>query len=150
MKQNVRGVGVGTISLVLIFSVLCITVFAILTLSTANSERIMANRTADFVTSYYNADTNATILKAHILEAYRNGTFPEDTNIDETVFGVPLITELLNDNLYVSFIYEVNDVLDLSIKLRLSEESETVLEWRLVNSQEWEVDDSLPVWDGTY
>jgi len=150
MKQNVRGVGVGTVSLVLIFAVLCLTVFAVLTLSTANAEKTMANRTADFITSYYNADTNATIITAHILESYRSGNFPEEGDIDASFFGVPL-TAKQNDSdiLYVSFIYKVNDVLNLSVKLRLSEEREMVLEWRLVSSLDWEVDDTLPVWDGT-
>jgi len=149
MKQNVRGAGVGTVSLVLIFAVLCLTVFAVLTLSTANAEKTMANRTADFVTSYYIADTNATIITAHILESYRSGTFPEEGSIDASFFGVPLTAEPCDsDILYVSFIYKVNDVLNLSVKLRLSEGCETVLVWRLVSSLDWEVDDTLPVWDG--
>jgi hypothetical protein len=150
MKQKVRGVGVGTVSLVLIFAVLCITVFSVLTLSTANTERIMANRTADFISSYYNADTQATIIKAHIIESHRNDTLLSDIETTLTSFGVRIIAEQLDDTIYVAFIYEINDALDLSVKLQLSEASEAVLEWRMVNSQDWEVDDSLSVWDGSY
>jgi len=149
MKQSVRGVGVGTVSLVLIFAVLCLTVFSVLTLSTANADKIMTNRTVEFVTGYYHADAQATRITAHILNAYKDGTFPSNVRELEAAFDVEFKLEPSEfDLIYVSFLYKINNALELSVKLRLAESSGTILEWRIRNSRDWEIDDTLPVWDG--
>jgi hypothetical protein len=154
MKQKVRGVGVGTVSLVMIFAVLCLTVFAMLTLSTSNAEKSLAERTAAFVTDYYEADTKATKIRAEILDAHRSGFFdPQDENfeiisVQNVIDGVEFLYERSGDDIFVTYSCEVNDVLNLSVKLRLFEDRDIVLEWNTVHSQEWEMGDGFIVWDG--
>jgi len=144
MKQKTRGVGVGTVSLIMIFAVLCLTVFAMLTLSTANAEKALAQRTASFVSGYYEADTKATQIRAQILESFRSGV------LIEYVEGVEIKFEQSDNGIIASYITKLNEVLDLSVRLRLLGNEDTVLEWRTVHSGEWEIDDSILVWDGVF
>jgi len=143
MKERTRGVGVGTISLVMIFAVLCLTVFAMLTLSTANTERILSDRTSSFVKSYYEADSRATAVRAAILESFKRGVYPESLD------GVDIKYEQKGGDTFASYSCEINDVQELIVKLKLSSNIDTVLEWRAGYSQDWAFDDSVDVWDGT-
>jgi len=142
MKQRSRGIGIGTVSLVMIFAVLCLTVFSVLTLSTANAEKALATRTASFVSGYYEADTQATIIRAEILESFRNGELVEQVN------GVSIRYEQSENGIIAKYIVELNEILNLSVELRLADGNDTVLKWRTEHSSEWEYDPSINVWDG--
>jgi len=141
MKQKVRGIGVGTISLIMIFSVLCLTIFAMLTLSTSNAEKALADRTSSFVKGYYEADSKATKIRAQIYESYTQGVFP--ASID----GVDITYEHSGDITVAGYYCKVNDVQDLRVKLRLEQTGSYVLEWKTAYSEDWAYDDSLSVWD---
>jgi len=144
MKERTRGVGVGTISLVMIFAVLCLTVFSMLTLSTSNAEKILADRTAFFVKSYYEADSQATKVRAAILESYKRGVFPGSLD------GIDITYEQTAEGIYAAYSCEINDVQELIVRLKLTGDRDTVLEWRAGYSQDWVFDDSVNVWDGTF
>jgi len=144
MKEKIRGAGVGTISLVMIFATLCLTVFAMLTLSTSNTEKILADRTSHFVKSYYEADSQATKIRAALLDSYNRGVFPE------SVDGVYVAYEESAGETFVSYSCKISDVQELLVRLRLDTNGDTVLEWRAGYSQDWIFDDSVNVWDGTF
>ena len=60
-----RGGGVsGAVSLVMIFCVLCLAVFAVLTLATADREAKLAEMTARSAADYYEADHRAVEIAA--------------------------------------------------------------------------------------
>ena len=63
------GTVTGAVSLVMIFVVLCMTVFAVLTLSTAVGESRLAQATAAHVQDYYEADARATAIAAQVAAA---------------------------------------------------------------------------------
>ena len=142
MKERTRGIGVGTISLVMIFAVLCLTVFAMLTLSTANAEKILADRTSLFVKGYYEADSRATEIRAAILESYSRGLFPE------SIYDVYIAYEPSDAGTLVFYTCGISEVQELVVTLKLEENKDTVLEWRAGYSQDWAADDSVNVWDG--
>jgi len=141
MKQKVRGIGVGTISLIMIFSVLCLTIFAMLTLSTANAEKILSDRTSSFVKGYYEADSEATKIKAGIFESYLNGTLPD------SVRGTDIEYEVGTDGFLASFTLDVNEVQRFVVKLSIKGMAIDVLEWRIDSAGDWEYEDSLNVFD---
>ena len=64
---------VGGSSLLIIFAVLCLTVLAMLSLSTAQNNAKMSRASADSVTAYYAADTQA----EEILARLRGGEMPD-------------------------------------------------------------------------
>ena len=58
-KERISAPAVGGSSLLVIFAVLCLTVFALLSLSTVQAEKRMADAAAEAVADYYAADLKA-------------------------------------------------------------------------------------------
>ena len=50
------GIGVGSASIVLVFAVLCLTVFSLITLVVAGNDKVLVDAGAKLVTAYYEAD----------------------------------------------------------------------------------------------
>lgn len=61
----------GAVSLVMIFVVLCLTVFSVLTLSTAVGESKLAQATAQHAADYYAVDAQATAIAAQLGQGSR-------------------------------------------------------------------------------
>ena len=67
---------IGSSSLILIFIVMCLVTFGMLSLTSAKSDLSLANRNADAVTEYYRADTEGEafyLSLIHILKKARAG-----------------------------------------------------------------------------
>ena len=120
---------VGGSSLLVIFAVLCLTVFALLGLSTVQAGQRLSNASAEAVENYYQADTRA----EEILARLRCGEMPEDVAVwdDRYVYECP-----------------ISETRSLQVEVRLNGEEYTVLRWQAVSTVEWETDDNLLVWDG--
>ena len=125
---------VGGSSLLVIFAVLCLTVFALLTLSTAAADSRLSQDAADAVEAYYQADSQAEALWAR----FRAGERPED------------VTETAEDA--GSTLYEdsvpVSQGQELRVSLRLEDGIWTVVQWQAVSTADWQADEDLTVWDG--
>lgn len=125
----------GAVSLVMIFCVMCLAVFSVLTLATADRESKLSEMTARSAAEYYQADYNATAVVA----ALQNGSpLPADLDID-----------IARDGDTVSFLLPVNDSqgLDVAVALRGSECE--ILRWQTVYTGDWAPDEFLELWDGT-
>ena len=120
---------VGGSSLLVIFAVLCLTVFALLGLSTVQAGQRLSNASAEAVENYYQADTRA----EEILARLRCGEMPEGVTVwdDRYVYECP-----------------ISETRSLQVEVRLNGEEYTVLRWQAVSTVEWETDDNLLVWDG--
>ena len=82
-----RGGGVsGAVSLVMIFCVLCLAVFAVLTLATADRERNLAQLTAQRAEAYYEADRQATEVLAAM---QMDGPIPADVAVNRVTSAAP-------------------------------------------------------------
>ena len=118
MKQNKKRFSppaVGGSSLLIIFAVLCLTVFALLTLSTARADERLSDVSADAVMAYYQADLEA----EKIFSDLRCGEIPEGVEIRE--------------NLY-SYSCSISSTQTLCVELRLDGGKWTVLRWQSVTS----------------
>ncbi len=120
---------IGGSSLMVIFAVLCLTVFALLSLSTVEADARLSQKNADHVSSYYAAEVEA----EEILAALRRGTIPEGVQVSENVY---------------SYSTKISDNRELSVKVQLDGSEYTILQWQSVYSSEWVPDDSIDVWDG--
>ena len=65
-KQDSTVVNIGSSSLLVIFLVLCLATFAILSLSSAQSDHSFAERLAAHKTGYYEASTKAEVITGEI------------------------------------------------------------------------------------
>jgi len=139
MKKG--GIGVGSASIVLVFAVLCLTVFTLITFLVAGNERALVDSEALLVAGYYKADALAEQIVADILAA---------DAIPEEIGGVEIGTfwdyMLGADIVYFSSI--VSDQKSLFVRLALHGGSYDILSWRMYDTGEWEFDDRLHVWLG--
>ena len=121
---------VGGSSLLVIFAVLCLTVFALLGLSTAQAGARLSAASAAAVEGYYQADQQA----EEILARLRAGELPEGVSVHGTEY---------------QYECQISDTQTLVVAVQLQDGGYTVLRWQAVSTVEWEADDSLTVWDGT-
>lgn len=117
MKNDRRQipVAVGVASLMVIFSALCLTVFALLTVSNANAELRLAQVSADAVCDYYTADSRAEQIFAEL----RAGNIPDNV----TVTGS-----------HYTYTCPVSGKLSLYVELEYADEQWKVLQWRAIAS----------------
>lgn len=120
---------VGGSSLLVIFAVLCLTVFALLSLSSVQAERRLADAAVQSVTDYYEAD----LLAEQVFARLRMG---------ETVDGVQE-----KDGIY-DYKISISNRQVLTVRLQKTEGRWDVLQWQAV-TVEGEPDDTLDVWKGT-
>lgn len=124
---------VGGISLLVVFAVLCLTVFALLALTTVQADTRLADASAKAVTDYYAADCQA----QEILARLRNGERPEGVKV------------LGFDPVHASYACPISETQELQVSVRIGADGScTVLRWQAAPAGEWESDDSMDVWDG--
>jgi hypothetical protein len=130
------GIGVGGASILMVFAVLCLTIFAVLSLVTARSERALAERHAEAVTNYYAADC----LAAEVYDALsKAGDLPE------SVLGVSVSKPSVSS---LSYTVPIDGDRELCVLLRREGDTLRILEWREAATGEWEPDTRIRVWEG--
>lgn len=120
----------GGASLLTVFAVLCLTVFALLSLSTVRADQRLSEASARAVEEYYAADLQA----QEILARLRFGELPDQVTVDDGKcrYAVP-----------------INDARELQVEVEVRGTNDyTVLRWQAVNVGEWEIDDDLHLWGG--
>lgn len=120
---------VGLTSLLVILSVLALTVFALLALSSVRANSRLRQQTEQAVLDYYAADCAA----EEILARLRNGEVPR---------GVRRETD--------RWVYEctVSSTQILQVEAETDGLDYHVFRWQAVSSSRWETEDDLPVWSG--
>jgi len=127
---RMRAPVVGGSSLLVIFAVLCLTVFALLGLSTVQAGSRLSQATAQAVSAYYQADCQAEEVFARL----RSGEMP----VGVTKAGSQY-----------SYTCPISDTQQLRVELQKEAESWTVLRWQAESTADWEAENDLNIWDGT-
>ena len=74
-KTSVTPPAVGISSLLVMFAVLCLTIFALLSVSTVSADVTLGERSRDAVTNYYQADCQAeAVLPSCAPESFPTGS----------------------------------------------------------------------------
>lgn len=76
-EERPLGLNIGSASIIMIFAILCLTVFSALSLVTSVSEKKTAQRFADETAAYYEADSEAVKIKNSIQAAIDAGSTPQ-------------------------------------------------------------------------
>jgi len=115
--------GIGSASLILIFSVLCLAVFSLIAYTAAENEMALAKAEAALVIGYYEADAYLELLVAELIAGDRD-----------------------------SEIYELTQTVscgkELYVKICFLENTYDIQAWGLRNTKEWFPDLRIPVWNG--
>lgn len=129
MKRNSSGVNVGTASLVMIFSVVCLTILSVLTLTSALSERRLAERAASAAEAYYEAESRCFQTLARL----RGGEMPENLSGCE-----------VNGRSCLAFSEEIDQRRTLRAVVSADAPYE-VLVWRVTENGSWQPDEYIDV-----
>lgn len=105
----------GGTSLLIIFAVLCLTVFTLLSLSTVQADNRLSEASVRAVENYYAADLEA----EEIFSALRAGEIPETVTVEESVY---------------SYTCRISDTQELTVKLQKTDNVWTVLKWQAVST----------------
>ena len=139
-EKRMPKISIGITSLTVILCVLCLTVFAVLTLTTAISERELAENRAEATSDYYAAESEAAKLVNELQFAWENGA-----DLQEIAKKNGIVIE--ND--IFRFQKTIDEGQELNVVLRLKNGFE-IEAWQVVSVVDWAPDESIQVWDGLF
>jgi len=145
IKKGPRVSG-GIASLVAIFSVLCLTVFSVLSLSTALAEKNLAQKSSQAVRDYYAADLICADKAEKIGALAKQNLSVEDFFRQAESLGAQ-ITQTGNGWL-VSYSQAIDENQDLFVRLSVSGRLVIIQSWQVRRTGAWAPDDSIRVWSG--
>lgn len=143
---------IGGPSLILIFIVMCLVTFGMLSLSAAKSERDLAERNASAVKEYYLTDGEGEEFYQMVLEEVK------EIKRRETEPGryEALLTQKLGDyylpekrlvTTQIPMAY--SQALFIELSPRFEGEGEVqVIKWKVIQTEDFEIDMSMPVYHG--
>ena len=121
--------GFGISSLLTVFAVLCLTVFAVLSVSTVQAHQRLSEKSIAADQSYHRADAAAHEMLAKL----RNGEQPEGVTREGDVYEYCCV---------------ISQTQTLAVRVRVVERSYEILRWQAISTADWETEDRLPVWQG--
>ena len=127
-----RGMGfppVGGASLLVIFAVLCLSVFTVLSVSTVQADQALRSRSADAVEGYYRADCAAEETLARL----RAGERPSGVTEQNGIFF---------------YTHPISDTQLLAVEVQVNGGDYNILRWQAIPADQWQAGDQLPVWNG--
>lgn len=163
MNKN-HGINIGGSSILMIFVLLCLVTFSVLSYVSANADYKLTKKAAQSVTRYYEADAQAETRLALIDETLKKiaDQTPKDTEpaayyqkVSDALFEMDGVSAVVQDDqLTIQYQVEIDDHRALQVSLQPlfpieSPEKRYVLTaWQVIQTAEWESDDSISVWDG--
>lgn len=139
MKSRRAG-GVGSVSLVLIFSTLCLSIFSVLSLSDAVGQKSTSALLAESVTDYYAADTSAERVFAALSECLRTGA-----DVPDTLCGVSVAESEKSDGTHYAYACDIDEKQVLTVEAVYADNVLTITRWAKGARGEWVGDDGIPV-----
>lgn len=120
------GISIGSASIIMVFAVLALTVFAVLSFVTANNEKKLAEKAKDAAVSYYDADSRAARkVNGFISDGY-----------------LPDFAETY------SFTEDIDGKQELCVTLYDTGSGIAIHEWLVAPAGEWTPDEHLNVFTG--
>ena len=112
------------------FAVLCLTVFALMSMSKVQADSRLTDASLQAVENYYSADCEAWRILALLLE----GEVPEGVAQEDGVYA---------------YTCSVSKTQDLKVEVRLEGKQYTILRWQAVPNRRENGAGGLNLWDGT-
>ena len=157
-KHETSFTAIGSSSLLVVFLVLCLATFAILSLSSAKSDYSFSERLAEHKSNYYEASSHAEALLANIdqllEETYRSKPMTWEEYLDALTLAFMVSSQAScsfstqTGEPIVSYQIQVDDRQILFVELKVTNPLENphyyeILTWKTAPSSQWESDDTL-------
>ncbi len=146
-----RRANIGSSTLIVIFIVLCLTTFSLLSLGNAKSDALLSGRNADAVREYYRADSLGTEfyrqLDGSVAAAARQTSDPD--GLKKAVARQWKDYYDASDDVFETEIaMNAGQALQIRIQVDWEQAGSRVLTWKVYNKEDYEIDQSMKVWDG--
>lgn len=143
------GSQIGTSFLLVVFVILCLVVFAALSLSGALRDYEYSKKAAEQTTAYYAADSKAQRILGAVDLALEEGLLSEEDLTEAADTPVKITTDDEGRTM-LSYEVPVSDSQALQIELELTVPGETggryrIIKWKEVSTTTWEEKTTLPV-----
>ncbi len=153
-KQNkslkIANLGVGYTSIMIIFALVCLVIFAVLSLKAAASDESLNKRSGEYLKEYYAADNSAKQKLCELDELAfraRSSEFFEDT-FRELAENNDYTTRIVRDGCAVDYSVPINERQELMVSVIFETTGEyKIIRWQCRTSSS-DKDDHLNVWDG--
>lgn len=158
-KKKFSVTNIGSISLLMIFIILCMVTLAALSLSSAASDENSANKFADHNTKYYQtcnqAEETLDIIDGILAESFVVSSdsatyFSEiETRLEKLSTNITLNTSASADSATIDYITSVDDSQSLEVELTLTDPWNTssgfytVTSWKEVQTNDWNADNTM-------
>lgn len=157
-KNQSSFTAIGSSSLLVVFLVLCLATFAILSLSSAKSDYSFSERLAEHKCNYYEASSNAEVILCSIdtllEQTYKSKTMSYEEYLDTLNSAVPTFSaapcsySTKSGEPVISYQVPVDEKQLLFVELKVTDPSKNphyyeILSWRTAPSNTWESDDTL-------
>lgn len=171
-KQQSTFVNIGSSSLLIVFLVLCLTTFAILSLSSAQSDYSFSKRSAEHKTEYYEASSRAEMILGEIdqilaetaeqVNTAQKNAAQEKADSELASFelaaaarldgkeidNIPLSCTGTEEGTVISYQVPSGAKQALSVSLLITNDSEhenyyKIQAWQLISTSDWNADNSL-------
>ncbi len=150
-KKNQSFVQAGLPSLLVIFIVLSLVTFAVLSYVSARRDYSLSDKTANRTQQYYEADLNArkelSSIDTQLIDIYRQLSEKEETLfLEECRRTFP---DMSGNLLAFQLPYGDSQALLVELEVQLPQSEEDVpyqiTKWQVITTADWNADDSLPV-----
>ncbi len=148
-KQQSTFINIGSSSLLMVFLVLCLTTFAILSLSSAQSDYSFSKKFAEHKTEYYKASSRAEMILGEIDQLLAENSDQVTARLDgKEIDNIPLSCTGADGETVISYQVPSGEKQALNVVLLVTNDSEhenyyKIQAWQLISTEEWNGDNSL-------
>ncbi len=155
-KNRRTTVAAGGTSILIIFVILCMTIFSALSLTSAEADYTLTKKAALSISTYYAADSRAEERLAEADLLFQKAVLGEET--DKAAFlrdGLGQDFEVYSGEGEVGVIYAVevneNAVIEADVAFDENTGERRIKKWKYVNTNEQDYDGQiLDLWDGSF
>lgn len=148
-KQQSTFINIGSSSLLMVFLVLCLTTFAILSLSSAQSDYSFSKKFAEHKTEYYEASSRAEMILGEIDQLLAENSDQVTARLDgKEIDNISLSCTGADGETVISYQVPSGEKQALNVVLLVTNDSEhenyyKIQAWQLISTEEWNGDNSL-------
>ncbi|MDE6724511.1 MAG: hypothetical protein K2J79_02800, partial [Ruminiclostridium sp.] len=132
--------------ILIIFIVMTITNFSVLTLVSAQNELREVKKSSEIASSYYNAEKEAAVKLNEIKTALNNVT--DNAEISSIVSEKGASAKTTPDGVEISFKVSIDENRSLLTVVNYQNNTFDVISQKIVSEKQIIIDDNLDIWDG--
>lgn len=146
-KRGGRSAGIGGSLILIIFIVLTITVFSVLTLVSSQNEIGTVKKTVQVSADYYNAEKETAVKTAEIKSAVSG--IDDSQKIADICLEKGASASVTPNGVNITFKVKIDEKRSIETVLYAENGNVAVTSQKIVSESEIIIDDDFPIWDGS-